>query len=392
MAGNNLVNTPSISMAPDNSLAKTFVEQGPNDKNARVDGYGGHVKPLDTQFTSVLNKYIDDMAVSYKSLTTVLGLPAVDLSNIKGLQVFKSIIDKFNPATLLKRIENGLLGGRSLGSIVEFGLNTVSDFKKDALGTLAKLTTNVNIGGLNIGKMLRTGQMAYKDARKIYQMVKNGDFTTLAGITKALDAIGYTSIGQSLKGIVDFHAMSAFLGTTIQQIVRLGNHEVVKELAAMFKDSRQRDAALSLSIYNAAARSDIEMVKTMVGIMGGGQVLSNNPEIVGYILRSYRFDAMYETTHFNDRRQELLDVLRMIDVNWAWQTINGQRVTKLDPFFNISNDAKSLLAYPSKDEHDFTHELIIANSYPAQDVKRLTMAMYKDITFKDRPLNPRIKD
>lgn len=391
MAGNNLSNAPSMSMAPDNNLAKTFVEQGPHDKNARVDGYGGHVGPLTTQFTSVLNKYLDDMAVSYRNLTTILGIPAIDLSNLKGLQVFKAIIDKFNPAALLKRIENGLLGGRSLSSIVEFGLNTVRDFKKDALGTLAKLTGNVNIGGLNIGKLIRTGQMAYADARRIHQMVKNGDFSTLSGIVKALDAIGHTSIGQALKGVVDFHAMSAFLGTTLQEVARLGNHEVVRQIAGLFKDKRQRDAALSLSVYNAASRSDIEMIKTIVNIMGGPKLLSNNPKTIGYILRSYRHESFYGPSHFTDRRTELIDLLNSIDPNWAWEDINGTRVTKLAPFFNISKDARTLLSQPTGDQYDFSQEIIIASSYPAQDVKRLTMNMYRSITFKDRPLNPKVK-
>lgn len=390
MAGNKLNNTPTMEKPSDNNLATTLVQRGPKDAVTRKDGYGEHVGPLTTQFNSVLNKYIDDTAVSYKSLTAALGLPSINLTNLSGLQKFKAMVDNLHPDKLMKRMEDNVLGGRSLKSIVSTGTTVYKAFKEDAVGALANLSSGVNIGGLNLGAAIKTGRLAYNDARKIHQIVKNGDFSSLGGIIKTLDSIGNNSLAKAFKDIIDVHAVSAFLGSTLKTITAWGDTDLVKAVMAMFKDKKQRNAALSLSLVNAVSRSDISMIRMIIESIGK-DALSNYPKIIMMILQSYRFESFASPSDKLNLRRELLDLLNLIDKDWAWGYIAGKKVTKLEPFMNISSDAKSLLRMELNDGYNFTTEIEVARGYIAVDLKQLSMTMYKDITFKNRPLDPRLK-
>lgn len=382
-----LTNTPTVKKPVETKLAQTIVEQGPRDDQTRIDGYGKHVGPLQTQYNLTLDKYADDLYSSYQSLTAALGLPSLDLGNLTGLSKINEIVKSLDPDALIKRFETGVLGGRSLKSILELP----DQFKKDALGTLADLTKNTTLAGMNIGSLIRAGKMTYEEATKLHQMVKNGDWSSLAGIAKSLDMMGQNGLVSLAKNIIDVQAIGGFLGQLVKTAGELGNHSLVKEIAKLFKNNRDRNGALSSIVYSAAMRSDLLTIDSVIKVLGGAETLSKNPNTIKLILSSYNLDPFYTPDNAKEYRRRLLEVLNYLDPNWCYDTINGQRVTKLEPFSFMSEDAKKVFRYPDTDETDFMVEMLIAEQYKAVDIKQLAMTFYKDITFKNRPLDPRQK-
>lgn len=382
-----IANVPQVKKPGELKLAQTIVEQGPRDDQARVDGYGQHVGPLQTQFNLSLDKYADDLYSSYRSLASALGLPSLNLSNLTGLNKINKIIKDLNPDALIKRFEQGVLGGRSLNSILELP----EKFRRDALGTLADLTGNTSLAGMNIGQMIRAGKMTYDEAVKLHQMVKNGDWLSLSGITKALESMGQNELVGLVKDITDVQAVGSFLGQLVKTAGQLGNSSLVKELSKLFENNRDRNAAMSSIVYSAAMRSDLQTIDAVIKILGGMETLSKNPNAINLILKSYNLDPFYTPSTAKEYRQRLMAVLNQLDPDWCYDYINGQRITKLEPFSYMSNDAKKVFRYPDSDEPDFFTEILIAGQYKPVDAKQLAMTFYKDITFKNRPLDPRQK-
>ena len=369
-----VANLPKAAGPTDNTLAQTIVEQGPRDDQARVDGYGGHIGPLRSQFATVLPKYTDDLFGSYKSLTQALGLPSVNLENLSGLQKIKEIVKSLDPDKLIKRFEDNVLGGRSIQSIMQLP----AKFKQDALGTLQDLTKDVSLGGLNIGELIKTGKMQYDEASKIYNMVKNGDWTTLKGVSKALGQLDKTLGGNALLSQLDLHAVSAFLGEMASTAAELGDSSLVKEISALFKDSKQRDAALGTAVYNAATRSDLSTLNAITEIMGGDSINNNYPKATAMLLQNFKLEPFYKSEAVNDYRERLLDVLNKIDKDWCYTEHAGQKVMKLEPFYEMSGDAKQILMSHDDlaDGYSYKTAIMLANGYPKLSSMALIQSFY----------------
>lgn len=381
-------NTPVVKKPHDTKIASTIVEQGPRDDLTRVDGYGKQNGPGKTSFDTVVSKYTDDLMKGYRSLSESLGLGGLDLKSLKGMEGLKNIVKEFDPDKIKKRIETNLLGGRSMESIV--GL--AKDFKRDAVGTLAKVSSGTSIGGMDLGNLIKTGQMSYKEAVGIHNMVKNGDWESLAGISRGLSALGGTKLGSILKPLVDLQATSAFLGEMMNKASRLGVPGLIEDISGLFKSKRDRNRALSLASINAAMRADMLMMRAIIDILGANELRNNNPHVIKWVLENYRFDVAYNTSKAKEYRTTLLKLLNDIDPEWYFTYINNEKITKLDPFVKVSKDAKILLTMKDQEDGlDFTNEILIARDFPESNIKLMIAKQYKDIRYKNMPLDPRRK-
>lgn len=384
---------PTIPEPTPTLKAVTIVEQGPRDDQARVDGYGGHVGPLKTQFTTALDRYSDDFFAGYQGLSTALGFKPVDLKNLSGLNKITAVLKELNPTKLLNRFENNVLGGRSLKSI----LNLPKEFKRDAIGTLEKYTRNANISGLNIGQMIRTGKMTYDEATKIYKAVKNNDWSSLEGIRKGLDVLGNTALSNLTKGVIDLHATSAFIGEAIRLAADLGDNDLVKEIRRLFGhgnakgvrlDQQLINSLLGLSVHNAAARSDLSMLDSIIDIMGKETIRHNYPKLIKDTLQNFNLEPFYTPHMIKEYKQRLLSLLTKLDPNWDKETFNGIKVTKLEPFHYLSKDARTVLSYiDDEDEHDYTAEVMLAKDYPPMYRRHLVEKYYNDVVIRDKANN-----
>lgn len=389
MSTSKITNKPSVTVAKDTKLATTIVEQGPRDDQARVDAYGAHIGPLQTQFNSTIDKYTDSIYASYVKGFSLLNVPTLNLKTLKGLSKINSIIKdvKGNIDSFLDRIQNNVLGGRSIQSI----LSLPAEFKKDAFGTFEKLVGGNQMFGTDIAKMVRDGKMLYEDGMKTYKMVKNGDWKSLDGIAKTLTAIGGTELGKLASGILDLQAVGTMLGEIVKSAAELGNHELIKEVSALFKSSKHRNSAMNTVVYTAALKGDTQTLEAIIKVLGGIETNRNNPKTIQYLLNAYRLDPFYSPDKNKEYRDRLFNLLNQLDPNWYYEMINGVKVTKLEPFQYMSNDCLSLFKYFEPNEDDLLTEAMIAKEYKAVDIKQLTMAFYNDITFKNRPLDPREK-
>lgn len=381
------VPVPKVKKPVVTNLATTIVEQGPRDEHMRTDGYGGHVKPNTTAMNLTLSKYSDDLfknAISAgEGLLKTLNLNIQDIQ--KKLQPVNDLLKELEPEKLINRIEQNLLGGRSLRSIMELP----EQLKNDMVGTLGRLANGVNLGGYDLGQLIKTGQMSYQEATTIYNMVKNGDFHSLQGIASTLNAIGGTRLAGLVSPIVDLHAASALIGQIAKRVADLGDNKLLRKVTGLFKDHRERNRALSAGVVNAAARGDLNTVEAIVDVVGGRGVTSQHSTIISTLVSNYRVEPFYTPDQMNAYKRRLLALLEKIDPNWAWEEHGGERVTKLRPFITMSKDCIRILQ--ADEGPDFTVEIMIAKSYPVQDLKQLQMKLYKDLVFKDRPLDPRKK-
>lgn len=368
--------SPKVKKPVTTTKAITIVEGGPRDEQSRVDGYGGHIGPLTTQYKHALSKFADDFYGSYNSMGNLFGFPKLDLASLKNMSPIKGIskvLDALNPNKLLNRFES--LIGRPLQSIA--GL--YQDFKNDALGTLTKLTGNINIGGLNIGAMIRTGKMLYEDGVRVYNMVKSGDWSSLKGIADGLAKLGGTGIGQLLKPIIDLEATSALLSTFMTRAAELGDHVLVKKIMEMFGSKKHRNGALGAIVYNSAGRSDIYTLDAIVKVLGGAELYGSYPQVIRRLLENYRLEPFYLPEKLGEHKQRLVDLLYSIDKDWLYTEQGGERITKLEVFGYMSKDAILVMSDPSG--IDFTTELMIAKKYPAEDIKTMQKRMYQHLVF-----------
>lgn len=382
-------NKPIVKMGGKTKLASTIVEQGPRDDLTRVDGYGKKIKPLPTTPNLTLNKYMDDFFQSYTGLADALGLSKINLLNPKGLKTVTDTIKNLvnTVQDYKKRIEDNVLGGRSLESLVDIA----SDFKHNALEALQKHGTGINIMGLDIGHMVKTGTMVARDAIGVYNMVKNGDWKSLSGIKNALEALGGNDLVRALSPIIDVNAISAFMGTMMSTASRLGLNGIIDRIAGMFTSRSDRNAALDIAMYNAAQRSDMYMMEDILKIIPRDELNSNNPKMIKWILSNYKVDILYTSKEIKTYRNRLLAILAKINPNWYFSYFGNQKVYLLEPLNSASADAKMLLNYEdtsNKAYPSFRDLMMIAPSFQGTDIKRELMMMYTEISFEGMPTDP----
>lgn len=377
--------------------ALTIVEQGPKDDQARVDGYGKKIAINTTNYTDVLNKYADDMFKSYRGLGSALGKNIADLSKLPALQKLSGIVKALNPTNIIGRIENSILGGRSLKSVLQGAMQTVKDgkqlyedFKNDTLGATEKYFGGLNFGGMNLGSMIRSGKMLYEEGRFIRDVVKYNDWGSLSGIIAGLEMIGGTSIGEALKGVIDLQATSAFLNHMVKEAADAGLLALpgmAKQLKDMFSKHKAGYDAFGTALINAATRGDIKSMDVILDIIGSDINLSKNPRTIETVLMNFSLSPGYDETIALKQRTELLRILNRIDPHWFEEKRGEEWITKLKPFIHASRDARTLLSWDVPGTRSFKAELMIASSYPIQDIKQLIMKQFTDLKFKDRSSN-----
>lgn len=350
--------SPKVKKPIPTNKAISIVEGGPRDEQARVDGYGGHIGPLTSQYRHSLSKFADDFYGSYSSMGSVFGFPSLNLNTLKNMTPLKGIskvLSALDPAKLLTRFESTI--GRPLQSL----MGLYGDFKKDALGALSKITGNISLGGLNVGAMIRTGKMIYEDGVRVYNMVKNGDWSSLKGIADGLAKLGGTQLGAFLKPIVDLEATSALLTVFMKRATELGDHKLEKDILGMFKSKRHRNGAIGATVYNSANRSDIHTLNAMVKVLGGSELYGSYPQVIRRLLENYRLPPFYLPERLHEHKKELVDLLNNLNPNWLYGNHGGEKVTKLEVFGYLSKDAEMVLSDPSGT--DFTTEIMIAKKY-----------------------------
>lgn len=394
MAGNQYrtKNLVKVRKPIENQKATTITEFGPNDSLARVDGYGQTSSTIPTTFYSAISKYADSFFDSYKSSGFLNGEKSFNLKSLQGIIQFGKQLASVDIDAMKKRIEDSVLGGRSIESL----LNLPDQFKKDALGTLADLTGNMSIAGVNVGQLLRDTKMSYADAVGIYNLVKNGDWTSFSGIVNSLQAFQNAStkspLGQIIGAYVDIQATSAFLGSLVKTASKFGNSALVKQIMDKFQDKKDGRKYLNATLYGCCVNSDLPTINYIFDYIGDNAVSSNNPLAVKWIAEHYQLDGLYTPDKIKEYKKRLIDTLNRADPEWYYTYQNGEKITKLEPFQHCSKNAQWLLSFVGEDDpYDFTTEFMIAKSYQEQDIKQLVMRNYKDIAFKDRPFDPRYK-
>lgn len=376
----------------ENQKAVTITESGPKNSLARVDGYGQTDSTIPTNFYSTISKYADSFFGSFDSKGFLPDFKSFDLTSLKGIVEAGKKVASIDIEAIKHRVEESVLGGRSIESL----LNLPKQFKEDAFGTLAGLVGNTTIAGANIGRVLRDTKMSYADAMGIYNMVKNGDWTSFSGIVNSLGALQNANtnslLGKLVGGYIDIQATSAFLGSLVRTASQFGNTALIKEIMNKFQDKREGRRYLNATLYGCCVGSDIPTINYILDYIGEHVVSGNNPILVRWILQHYQLDGMYQPSKIVEYKDRLVKLLNRVDPEWYFTYQDNEKITKLEPFQWCSKDAQWLLSYVGEqDTYDFTTEFMIAKSYPEQDIKQLVMRTYKDIAFKDRPLDPRYK-
>lgn len=374
--------------------ALTVVEQGPNDGQIRKDGYGSEIMATATKYSNQIGKYADDLFASYKDMNVSLGKQIKDLSKLPALSKIASIIKEYNPKNLIARIEENVLGGVNIRSIYEKGMKlykdgkqVYNDFKKDALGALEKYGSNLNLAGVNVGEMIRTGKATYNDVRAIQQIVKNNDWGGLAGVVKGLDSLGNNHLSGYLKEIVDVQAHTAFLGKALQDAQELGllsKKEVSETFKLAFNELNTGHVGNQLVanlFSNSARESDIGSMENIVSWLGGKQVLANNPTAVETALEYFNLTPGFTEADAATLRKRLIDLLDSINPNWYKDTFNGKEVTRLDAFTKLSMGSKKLLAMEITGQRSFKLEMMIAGVYPRNDIKAIVNRDFRDVNL-----------
>lgn len=386
--------------------ALTIVEQGPGGAAGRVSAYKQSDQIDTTSYSHTISKYSDDLMKSFVEMNHAIENKKGKLKDLlkKGKGLFgklKGFLEKMKPSNLLKSFEDKFLGGRSLKGIIKTVTSTVKDarqmykdFKQNGLGALAKYTEGLNIGGFNIGAMVAEGAMLYNDGRRMYQIVKNGDWKSVTGILENLNGLGMGPIGQMLSPIIDFQATSAFIGGFFKDIADsgiLGIPGMVKEFKNMFKNnSREFRAAAAVGLINAATRGDMGTMQEILNLSSLLGDKSRIPLAIKTILANYKLDPLYSPRDAKQYQRELYTLLGRIEKNW-WldksgnANNSGMQVTKLEYFTQVSKDAQLLLSmggnFPS-----FQQELMIASSYQSQNIIRLVEASIKEVVIERKRL------
>lgn len=384
------VKNPVKQQAPsETKKIASIVEQGPNDKLARLDGYG-ETKAVPTSFYDSMSKYTDSLFDSMQGM--IPDLTKFDLKSLKGLKDFANEVAKFDPNELKKRIEKDVLGGRSFESLMDLP----NQIKKDAVGTLTNLVGDTKIGGLDVKNIIQAAGSSYKDAMAMYNLVQNGDWKSFNGIVNSLQnvlgGVARTPLGDMLNKFVDIQATSAFIGSLARYAMKIGHSPLVQKISELFQNKRHGREAFNAGVYGAAVNSDLSMLDILIGFNGSDNIMTNNPLAIRWILSHYKIDGLYTSDKIVEYRNRLIDILDRLDANWDKTIQHGVVVTKLEPFNWATKDALQLLKYedPNSDRNYLT-ECLIAKSYPTQDMKQMVMKLYKDIAFKDRPFDPRIR-
>ena len=375
----------------------TIVEQGPKDGLLRKDGYGSEIYADPTKYSNVIGKYADDLFASYADMNISLGKGVADLAKLPGLSKIAEIIKEYNPVSLLGRIEENVFGGVSLRSVYDKGMNMYKngkqiyeDFKKDTVGALAKYGTGLNLAGLNVGEMVRTGRATYQDVRKIQNIVKNNDWGSLAGIMKGLNSIGNTALSNHLKGIVDIQAHTAFLGKAMRDAHELGlfvDKEFTQNFKQAFNELNTRNAGnqiVSTLYYNSAQNSDIGSMENIVSWLGGKQVLSNNPLAVETTLDNFSLLKGYTEKDAYEMRKRLLALLESVNPNWYKDYLGSEEVTHLGAFQKMSDDSKMLLSLEVPGEINFKTEVMLSGWYNPRNIKSIVLRDFKDFSFEEQ--------
>ena len=376
--------------------ALTIVEQGPNDGQGRKDGYGAEIYAVPTNYSNVIGKYADDLFVSYKDMNISLGKDFADLANLSGLSKISQIVKDYNPVNLLGRVEENVFGGVSLRSIYDKGMNmfkngkqTYEDFKRDTVGALEKYGKGLNLAGLNVGEMVRTGRATYQDVRKIQNIVKNNDWGSLAGIMKGVSSIGNAGLSNHLKSIVDVQAHTAFLSKAMRDAHELGlfaDKDFTQNFKQAFNELNTRNTGnqiVSTLYYNSAQDSDIGSMENIVSWLGGDQVLSNNPLAIETTLNNFSLLKGYTEKDAYEMRKRLLALLSSVNPNWYKDYLGSEEVTYLGAFQNMSDDSKMLLSLEVPGEINFKTEVMLSGWYNSSNIKSVVLRDFKDFSFEE---------
>lgn len=360
-------------MAIQAKLADSVFMKGADPDLSVVDSYGRTPKEINTQLKNAaalnIQHYLDNFS---GGLSGLLGGLNLDVGFLKGLDGNLKKIESTIKDTVKKGQELAAQGqdlydrlGKPLIQSYQSITQLREDMKHDALGAL----TNMLGGGA-----FKDNKLAglISDGVKVYQVAKDTNFKDLGSLLNAVSKL----TGSDLLGkYIDVQAEVAWASAFVQEAMNLGSHEAIEALRQAVGNSKYFKHTVAEQMGYTAQGGDLDTLEEVLHIIDGRMVLMKNPNIINDILRNYNFPENYSYDKFPEYRKQIVTVLSRFDPNWDTVVFGKERIMKIEPWVNASEDSKKL--FGELDRYDQVVQ--IASSYPEQETIAVLKATYPEL-------------
>lgn len=331
-------------------LANTFFQTGPLDDVLAVDPYQVTTGAVKTNILDQLSGIGDDTLKTIRNQTAGVK----DLARMINVKDGKYSLDTKSLTDRIMALGSGLKGPfAKISSTVQGGI----------IDGLAKLGVNPD-----------TALQIRAVVGDTVSVLAKGDLTDARGI---VDIIGSITGDSNIAKLLDSEAEMALFGGIINEAIRLGIPDALDILSEKISSDKTKRRVVELTLRQAVTYNDLATVRKIVGRIGPAAAKAQLPDIIMLILTFYSFPAETTPAEYDACYQDLLGVLNLIEPNWAVYTRGAQQVTDLTPFTYASDDALTLF----KRDPQFQLQVLIAPSYPKQDIVSLLQGSFKYLTL-----------
>jgi hypothetical protein len=203
-------------------------------------------------------------------------------------------------------------------------------------------------------------------------VVSTVNTTNLQSAQDLITAINQITGNPAMASYMDNNAASALLSVVIREAISLGISGVIEALVSTATNDEVAQTALQQNTAYAVQMADLDAINTIVTALGSGYVSSQVPNASGQILAAYQIPAGSTAANYASLYTALTNTLNAVDPNWGSGSRNGQTVSDLTPFANVSPGAQTLF----NSQGQYQTELAIASTYPSVGLVSQAQAQY----------------
>lgn len=319
--------------------ARSTFQGSPNDELVAVDVYE-EVDP------GVRNAFQSQYTAFTETLTTQLGQTRSNISSLAS-----GIRDR------------------------EIGLNTARKQLQDTLGgsirdlnNLPDTLRNRFIDASSINSPEHQWMETQIDG--IRHVIKNGDYTTVKGITGVLGGL----TGNPAFEVLGLGPVMGLIQVGLEELAHWEIPELVDDLLHYLDDSPSsvkyqvvRDASMRLG-----GIVDLGTLEVILQHVPGSVIFGANPYFVSQFLQRYKFPEGTDPTHYGDLRNRLVVALNQVQSDWFWTDRNGEDVFNIQTLTRISDDARILLCT----DQQYMAGVVASPEYSNHNYRQLINQMY----------------
>jgi hypothetical protein len=323
-----LTDTASKNLAGANLVAG-FLETGPEDKSLVVDPYG-------VSDNKILNALSDQISgIAKDAFNNIRQSP-----NLVSDLVTMVASGKTNWAITKEGLANRVvsaLGGRT--GI----LNNLSSGLKDSITNATGLPEGIYdtavalLGGQRVN--FNAGQM--DSAKEVFSLINQ------------------ITASNEMKGFFDIGSESSLMASVMREAIALGVPDAIDVLVDNAKDDQIAYNALYANVQVAFESSDLDTINLMIEKIGVNGILAQVPNAVPLLLSYYELPGGTTSENYDNELDALKAVLTTLRPNWGLVMRDGEWISDLTAFAEISDDARKLMMRDS----DLLIPVLIGSTY-----------------------------